>query len=434
MKNNLQSSVLVAMDMGAHSFRAMAAEFTDNGLLRVLGVEESSQKSCVDHGVIDNTGDAGFMINQILKLLGNRIRVNNIHSTFLCAGGRTVKVVPVCASRDQVRKRPITSTLLDDMEKECKDKIEKKYPEVQVLDLVPYFYKLDGVEQDDAPTIGQEAMLVESHFMAFVGRREYGERIKGSFDRSTVQMERSYARPDALLNALASDQDMQQGCAILDLGAQTSTISVFKGTQYLDVQVVPLGGYDITEAITNRLGIPMVYAEHLKCNYGFAMPDVVQTNQRYMVKGVNGQQVPITTCQLAGEISKKLDEIIAPLIETLNKYANRIKVLYVTGGGAMLQGIIEYVQQHTIVSVEYGSHAPWLVANTSDLYYMPRYSSLVGTLMLGAAYRAKHPPKPYKKNKPLIDKFTETTLQIFTTSELVDNHENTINQEDNDKK
>lgn len=433
MKDNLQSSVLVAMDMGAHSFRAMAAEFTDNGLLRVLGVEESSQKCCINHGVIDNTGDAGFMINQILKFLGNRIRVNNVHSTFLCVGGQTIKVVPVCASRDQVRRRAISSALLDEMEKECKEKIENKYPEVQVLDLVPYFYKLDGVDQDEAPSVGQEAMLVESHFMAFVGRREYGERIIGSFDRSTVQLEHSYARPDALLNALATDQDMQQGCAILDLGAQTSTISIFKGTQYLDAQVVPLGGFDITEAIT-QLGIPMVYAEHLKCNYGFALPELVQTNQRYIVKGTNGQQVPITTSQLAGVISKTLGEILTPLIDTLNKYASRLKVLYVTGGGAMMQGIIEYIQQHTTVSVEYGSHAPWLVANTDELYYMPRYSSLVGTLMLGAAYRAKHPQKPYKKNKPLIERVTEKTLQIFTPNDLVDNQEYKTTNVYNDKK
>ena len=40
MKNNIQSSVLVAVDMGSQSFRAMAAEVTPSGALRVLGVEE----------------------------------------------------------------------------------------------------------------------------------------------------------------------------------------------------------------------------------------------------------------------------------------------------------------------------------------------------------------------------------------------------------
>jgi cell division protein FtsA len=181
----------------------------------------------------------------------------------VCVGGRTIKVVPVSSTRDQIRKRPVTPALLEEMEWECKEKIERKYPNLQVLDLVPYYYKLDGDEQDEAPKPWQETMLLEAHFMAFVGMREHEERVKGSFDRSTVQLEHAYARPDALLNALASDDDMKEGCAILDLGAQTTTLSVFKGTQYLDTQVVPLGGFDISEAIT-ELGISMKYAEYLK--------------------------------------------------------------------------------------------------------------------------------------------------------------------------
>ena len=42
MKNNIQSSVLVAVDMGSQTFRAMAAEIISTGAIRVLGVEESS--------------------------------------------------------------------------------------------------------------------------------------------------------------------------------------------------------------------------------------------------------------------------------------------------------------------------------------------------------------------------------------------------------
>jgi cell division ATPase FtsA len=35
----IQSVPLVAIDMGSHSVRAMAAEMTENGMLHVLGVE-----------------------------------------------------------------------------------------------------------------------------------------------------------------------------------------------------------------------------------------------------------------------------------------------------------------------------------------------------------------------------------------------------------
>ena len=41
---------LVAIDLGGHSVRAMAAECTQEGLLRVLGVESSNRFPCVERG------------------------------------------------------------------------------------------------------------------------------------------------------------------------------------------------------------------------------------------------------------------------------------------------------------------------------------------------------------------------------------------------
>ena len=412
--NITNNSLLVAMDMGSHSFRAMAAEMTDTGALRVLGVEESSQKSCVTRGVVDNTTDAGFMLNNVLRLLGNRIRANSLHSTFVCIGGRTVKIYPVSSTRDQVRKREVSQSLLDEMEAECRNKIEDKYPGVKVLDVIPYYYTLDGVEQDYPPLPDQRAMMVESHFMAFVGRKEEAERVDSSFKRSTISVEHAYVRPDALMNALASDDDMERGCAVLDLGAQTTTLTVFKGTQYLHNQVVALGSHDITEAIAS-LGLQMHYAEHLKCTYGMASPDQVVSNRRYVLKGVDGEAVAITTRELAQIIREQIDQILKPLMETLNKDAGRLKVLYITGGGSMLQGIDSYIQRLTSVPVSYGSHACWLTADTPDECCMPKYASLVGTLLLGAAYREKHPQvKSYEKNKRIIETLKDTTLKLFS--------------------
>ena len=116
----LQSVPLVAIDLGSHNVRAMAAEMTNSGLLRVLGVESSSKFECVEKGIVTHTANAGFMISEILKLLSNRIRVEGLPSAFACVGGRTMQVVPVFSRRDQVRKREVMRWLLDEMEEECK--------------------------------------------------------------------------------------------------------------------------------------------------------------------------------------------------------------------------------------------------------------------------------------------------------------------------
>lgn len=410
----LQSAPLVAIDLGSHGVRAMAAEMTTGGLLRILGMEISNKFECVERGIVTNTSDAGFMINEVLKKLSNRVRVEALPSAFVCVGGRTMQVVAVHSTRDQVRKKEIAQPLLDAMEAECKQKIEARNPDVAVLDLVPYFYKLDGVEQEHQPTENQRAALVEAHFIAFVGKKELEQKIVDSFNRSAKRLEHIYVRPDALMNAITTEEDMANGCAILDLGAQTTTLTVYKGNQYLYNKVVPLGGYDITRDI-EQIGISLAYAEQLKCKYGYASSDMVPTNHRFRIpsSSMPHGEVAVMATEIADIISARLEQMLTPLLEVLNAEANRFRVLYVTGGGAMLQGLVEYIQAKTPIPVMYGSHASWLTTDTPDEMCMPTYSSLVGTLLLGADYRAKH-PEVTTPGEGILDIIKEKTLTIFT--------------------
>jgi cell division protein FtsA len=404
----------VAVDLGSHGVRAMAAEMTTGGLLRILGVETSNKFECVERGIVTNTSDAGFMINEVLKKLSNRVRVEALPSAFVCVGGRTMQVVAVHSTRDQVRRKEIAQPLLDAMEVECKQKIEARNPDVAVLDLVPYFYKLDGVEQEHQPTENQRAALVEAHFIAFVGKKELEQKIVDSFNRSAKRLEHIYVRPDALMNAITTDEDMANGCAILDMGAQTTTLTVYKGNQYLYNKVVPLGGYDITRDI-EQIGISLAYAEQLKCKYGYASADMVSTNHRFRLPAPTMPQgeVAVMATEIADIISARLEQMLTPLLDVLNAEASRFRVLYVTGGAAMLQGLVEYIQAKTSIPVMYGSHASWLTTDTPDEMCMPTYSSLVGTLLLGADYRNKH-PEVTTSGEGILDIIKEKTLTIFT--------------------
>ncbi len=418
----LQSVPLVAIDLGSHNVRAMAAEMVD-GRLRVLGVESSNKFQCMERGVVVSPTNAGYMINETLKLLANRIRVDALPSAFVSVGGRTMQIVSVTSKRDQIRKREVTQELLDDMELECKKKIETRNPDVAVLDLVPYYYTLDGKQQDEPPTSVQQATIVQAHFMAFVGKKELEQKVIDSFSRSAKRMERMYVRPDALLNALAladdTVDDMVDGCVILDMGAQTTTLTAYKGTQYLHNKVIPLGGYDITRDI-EQIGVSLAYAEQLKCKYGCASADFVEVNHRFRIPAPNapGGEVALMEKDLANIISSRLDQMINPLMEILNEEVDRYRVLYITGGGAMLKGINQYLQQKTRIPVMYGSHASFLSTDTDDEMCMPIYSSLVGTLLLGNEYRKKHPlAAANNTGLPIFQALREMTLDLFTEQE-----------------
>ena len=411
---------LVAIELGSDSIRAMAARQLAPDLFQVLGVEQRAQRLgniCVEQGIVTQSSNAGFAVAEVLKLLANRIGLRELPTAFVALGGQSMQIVAVHSKRDQARRKEITQQLLDEMQAECKTKIERHNPEVAVLGLVPSYFILDGVEQDEVPSSDQRAAIVEAHYIAFYGRKVIDSQLQKAFSQAAKSIEQTFVRPEALLSAFATcdgNHVLMNGCAVLDMGAQTTTLTVYKGGQYLANRVVPKGGYHITRMLEQQ-GMSFRSAEVLKCRYGIASPALVERNVRLRVPaapGMETQEMVITTEQLAEAIEMKLREILAPLIDELKKAESRIQTLYITGGASMLTGMVEYLQQQTRVRVQYGAHNLLLHRDTDEQYLSPEYSSLVGTLLLGQDYRDSHKNQPIRTPN-LLERMKNGTLEIF---------------------
>lgn len=421
-KKNVQkaeSLPLVAIEMGSHSVRAMAAERIDSDLMKILAVEENNKVNCIQGGIITKTAEAAYLIAQTLHLLANRLKMpkEQLSTAFVTVGGKSVQAISVFSKRDQIRRREISDHLLNEMERECKLKIESRNPDAAVIGLIPCYYVLDNIEQDTPPTPIQRATLVEVHYTAFVGRKEIETQLQKSFDQAYKSIEKTFVRQDALLSVFAcedGEEILQRGCAVLDLGAQTTTLTVFKGTTYLFHKVVPQGGYNITRVIEQQ-GINFQTAETLKTKYGYASAAQVQKNLKMRIPASEevGGELVITSEELAYMIQMKLEEIVGPLMAALQQFSERISTLYITGGGSMLQGIDSYLQQKTNLRVIYGAHNSLLTDDTDMHYYEPQFSALVGALIMGADYREQHKGEPVKK-PGLLDRLEGTVVDIFS--------------------
>jgi len=410
---------LVAIDMGSDSVRAMAARRIAPDLFQILGVEERLQKAgnlCVEQGIITQSSNAGYVIAEVLKLLANRIGVDELPTAFVSLGGYSMQIIAVRSKRDQARKREISQELLDEMELECKQKIELRNPEVAVLGLVPSYFSLDGVEQDELPSPNQRAALVEAHYIAFYGRKTIDTQLQKSFSQAGRSIEHAFVRPETLLSAFATcdgNQILMDGCAVIDMGAQTTSLSVYKAGQYLLNKVVPKGGYHITRMLEQQ-GMSFATAEVLKKRYGFASPELVEKNVRLRIPAspeMDGEMV-ISSTELAEAIELKLNEILDPLMAELKKTEGRIRTLYITGGASMLQGMAEYIQRRTSVAVQYGAHNLLLHRDTEEKYLSPQYTSLVGTILLGQDYRDTHKNQPVQRPN-FFERMKESTLDMF---------------------
>ncbi len=414
---------LVAIDIGSSAIRAMAAEVNENGTLRILGVEEIQKTRALEKGVIVNSTEVGGGIRQILTLLRNRINMRsdeNIQYAFVSVGGNMLQSTMVQASRDLLAHNYIPNKKFQDMETECREKIENKYPMLKVFSLEPILYILDDEAQTYYPTEFQKARKITVQYIAFVCQKEALERVQGSCDRAATGIESTFARPETHLWALCNDDDTEAGVAIIDLGYQTTTLSIYKENAFRQTYVVPLGGYHITRDIQDQQ-ISMQHAEMAKQRFGSAMEEKITKTQMLNIRQEKNpdEKVQLSTALLARIIGARLEEILAPIMQRLRTFqaSETLGKIYLTGGGAMLRDIIPFVQQYTSLPVLYGSHADWLDEETEDRFYQPNYSALIGTLILGNEYRKEHieeeqPQVPFVRS--WVDEMKRKTIDLFS--------------------
>lgn len=431
-KNTTSTSLdypLVALDMGSSSFKAMAAQVKetvgDLPLLTITGYEQSSKYACTKKGLVNNTSHAGFMVSEVLHLLANRLgcRPEDIPAAYTCLGGHSMGVTTVTAHRKPGMLTTISKAMHDSLVEECKHKVQMKYPELglEAVGVLPVYFDLDGERYQREVPVATRAKDIVGVYSAFYAPIKLREDVEGSFARANKMIPSQFPRPVALLEALASEHDEKMGLAIIDFGAETTTVTVYKDGQYLKNKAIPCGGHNISMDV-QQLGISFQHAEALKCQYGVAAEKYLTTNPTINVRAAEKGAAPVklTRTLLTKFIHSRLDEILKEVAKVLKPYEDVIAQVYITGGASKLAHMEELVQEYTSLPVSYGSHADWLDENTPDEYYAPEYSALVGTLLLGYKHKKVHgvgggsaaPKKPVKKFVDgLVDLFSNTEME-----------------------
>jgi cell division protein FtsA len=282
---------------------------------------------------------------------------------------------------------------------------------------------VDGKQMDDP--VGQNASKITANYNVVVGNSIIKAELERCFDRTGVVMEYNPLAAQALSTVVLEDHDREVGCALINLGATTTTLAVYHDGILRNYIVVPLGANNITKDI-QELGINEANAEKLKCLKGFAMDSLVQDPVYIQVASVEegAKPVNISTKFLATIIEARLEEILQPVFDILSNLPFTLEAgIVITGGGAKLNSIIEFIAQKTGIYARLGDHSDWLSEDTDKKYYDPKYALLIGTILLTHDYRIEHPEvekileiqENTKKlpGKGLINKLTKRYTDYF---------------------
>ncbi len=411
------SNKVVAVDFGSTLISVMAAEVLESGAVKVLS-EESKPSEEVKWGIVEKPTGASFKISELLKLLKNSSKIPNISPVSVAIGAKSMKIIQKTLNRSLGKVYEITNDLLADMLEECERNIANQ--NITVFETIPVSYTVDGKLMDDP--VGQNARQITATYNIVVGNSIIKAELERCFDRTGVVMEYNPLAIQALSTVVLEEQDREVGCALINLGATTTTLAVYHDGILRNYIVVPLGADNITKDI-QELGISEVNAEKLKCLKGFAMDSLVVDPVYIQVAAVEegAKPVNISTKFLATIIEARLEEILQPVFDVILNLTFKLKAgIVLTGGGAKLNSIIEFITQKTSIYSRFGDHSDWLSEDTDKKYYDPKYALLIGTILLTHDYRIEHPDvkvleDPNKQPKlPDGNKFIKRLTQRYT--------------------
>src|SRR5690606_11339723 len=94
-------------------------------------------------------------------------------------------------------------------------------------------------------------------------------------NRAHLSVEGIVATPYASGLSALVDDEVELGCACIDMGGGTTTISVFAEGKLVHADAVSLGGHHVTTDLARGLSTRIEDAERLKVVHGSALPNNV---------------------------------------------------------------------------------------------------------------------------------------------------------------
>ncbi len=335
-----QKDFIVAIELGSSKVTAIAGQKKPDGSISVLAMVRENSSSFIKKGVVYNIDKTAQCLTGIVKKLEAQLQTRVVQ-VFVGVGGQSLRSVRNSVSRDL----PPDSIITQEMVVELMDaNWNLDYPDQKILDVAEQEYRVDSMLQMDP--VGIRASRLEGNFLNILVRKAFFQNLNKCFEIAGIKVAEMYLAPLALANAVLTEAEKRSGCALVDIGADTTTVSVFWKNVLRHLAVIPLGSNNVTKDIAS-LQMEESDAEHMKLKYASAYTDNSeidatlkynidperQVESRRFIEIVEGRMQEIIEnvgAQIPAEFSDKL-----------------LGGIIITGGGSNMKNIEKAFSIHT---------------------------------------------------------------------------------------
>ncbi|MCX6828242.1 MAG: cell division protein FtsA [candidate division Zixibacteria bacterium] len=254
----------------------------------------------------------------------------------------------------------------------------------EIIHVLPQQYTIDEQPGIKNP-VGMTGVRLEVEVHIVTAAVTSAKNVYRSLERCEIGADHLVLQSLAASYATISSEEQEMGVVLLDIGGDLTDVAIFFDGSIRHSGVVPLGGKNVTNDITIGLRTAVEQAERLKLVHGAALTSMVDADEMIEVSGVMGRAPrSISRNVLASIIEPRMEEILSLASREIKK-ANPPDALaagvILTGGGALLPGVVELAEQILNMPVKLG--IPAGIEGLPVTIVNPEYATAVGLVNYG---------------------------------------------------
>ena len=323
---------IVAIELGSTKITGIAGKKSMDGSIQILAVVREDATSCIRKGVVYNIDKTSVCLNNVIKKLRTLLK-SDISQVYVGVGGQSIHSVKNVI----VKNIPDDCVITQDMINELMDNNRSmSYPDQEILDAATQEYKVGTQYQIDP--VGIQCNKLEGNFLNILCRKSFYRNLNKCFESAGIAIAEMYLAPIALAHSVLTDTEKRSGCMLVDLGADTTTVSVYYKNILRHLAVIPLGGNNITKDITS-LQIEEKDAEELKLKYASAYTEPAEIEKGKSIPLDNERSIDCQT--FVDLVEARMNEIIENAwYQVPKEYTTRLlQGIILTGGGSNMKNI-----------------------------------------------------------------------------------------------
>ena len=364
--------------LGSSYIRGMVASKLPNGRVNPIAYCQRNSKGCIIHGYIHNITDAAAIIGSIVDELNSKLQGLVIDRVYVGLDCQSMRSNLFKTKKDYGTEGIILEA--EHIESLREEALKKSYSRQSVLKIASPCYYVDGKRENNPK--GVRCHLLEATYQLITVREEVERNLYEVFENKLgLTVEEILINPLAEAQVSLTREEMSIGCAYINIGGGTTSISLYRDKLLKALHILPLGGQNVTKDLTN-LKLLEQDAEAVKIGYGSVNLEV-DKEERITAASANGTGDRVLhKYDVNRYIQTRMEEITENIKALIQEIDPELMIAYLifSGGATYLSGYIESLNLD--VNGRQAKVRPDILSESAEDELLKNYQTALGLVVM----------------------------------------------------